>query len=164
MISSSFASYSSLTVLDLLGEVRAKLAAVEFALLSFSVSAGEEERREQLRQRAGENGWLRLYLDCTREQLLKKEEQLLKKEEQLQEEKLLLMRKEADEREGECLSAALVCVAQSLLRRQETEKLQGEQRAGSSAMGRHGKRIICVCVALPGVVHVLSELLAVVLC
>ena len=73
-----------------LRKVRDKLSAMESLLMSFSVP-GE---RERLGQRLGQNQWLALYLDLTKEQLQKKEEQL-------QEEKLLLLRKE--EREGECL-------------------------------------------------------------
>ena len=127
----SLSSSSSVTE-DELREVRAKLSAVESVLMSFSVP-GERER-------LGQNKWLALYRDLTQEQLREErrslqEEKLLlqKKEEQLQEEKLLLMRKEAEElrllqkkeeqrkeaeeREGECLflpwadlSADLCCI------------------------------------------------------
>ena len=42
-------------------------------------------------------------------------------------------------------------LAAAALRRQRAEELQGEQRAGSSAMDRHGKRSTCLRVAWPGV-------------
>ena len=44
-------------------------------------------------------------------------------------------------------------LAAAALRRQRAEELQGEQRAGSSAEDRHGKRSTCLCVAWPEVVH-----------
>ena len=103
-MSSSISLSSSLSLTESeLREVRAKLSAVELLLMSFSVP-GE---RERLGQRLGQNQWLALYLDLTKEQLREEKCQLQKKEEQLQEEKLLLLRKEAEGRAGECLSLPL---------------------------------------------------------
>ena len=90
-------------LLEEISKVRAKLSAVELALMSLSEPGTEEQRRERLRQRLGQNQWLALYLDDSKAQLQEKERQLQEKERQLQEEKLLLLRKEAEEREGECL-------------------------------------------------------------
>ena len=121
MSSISFSS-SSLTDPELLGEiskVRAKLSAVELALMSLSEPGTGEQRRERLRQRQGTLPWLALYLDDSKEQLLKKEDQLQQeklflleekrqlqeKERQLLEKELLLLRKK--EREGECLRLPL---------------------------------------------------------
>jgi hypothetical protein len=98
MSSISFSPSSPLTDSELLKEVRAKLSAVELALMSFTVPGAEEERRERLRERLEENQWLPLYLEMEKHQLQEREHQLL-------EEKLLLLRKE--EREGECLCLPL---------------------------------------------------------